>query len=87
MLAMHHQIVALSILLLGLAPNLFASGFSLDVTSSSSKTHKLAAADTSERTSRIAIVGAGAVGSYYGGRILESVRCSNSTDVLFHLRN
>ena len=87
MLAMHHQIVALSILLLGLAPNLFASGFSLDVTSSSSKTHKLAAADTSERTSRIAIVGAGAVGSYYGGRIWESVRCSNSTDVLFHLRN
>lgn len=38
------------------------------------------------RTKRIAIVGAGAVGSYYGGRLWESVRSKGDTNVMFHLR-
>ncbi len=74
-------------MLLGLAPSFFASAFSLDVTSSSSASKNHVSANTSERTSRIAVVGAGAVGSYYGGRIWESVRSSSNTDVMFHLRN
>jgi len=86
---MHHRIVVMlsTLLVLGLAPSFFVSAFSLDVTSSlpASKTH--ASATTSERSRRIAIVGAGAVGSYYGGRIWESVRSISSTDVMFHLRN
>lgn len=84
MMTIHHRIVVL--LLLGLAPaTFFTSAFSLDVTSSSSKSQL--SANTGERTSRIAIVGAGAVGSYYGGRIWESVRSSSNTDVMFQLRN
>mmetsp|Transcript_23880 Transcript_23880/g.39358 ORF Transcript_23880/g.39358 Transcript_23880/m.39358 type:complete len:397 (+) Transcript_23880:143-1333(+) len=86
MMAIHHQIVVLSILLLGIAPAFFASAFSLDLSTSSSKTQKTSA-NNSERTSRIAIVGAGAVGSYYGGRIWESVRSVSNTEVMFHLRN
>ncbi len=84
---MHHRIlVVLSTLLLGFAPISFASAFSLEVTPSSSSSAKTPS-NTSERTSRIAIVGAGAVGSYYGGRIWESVRSISSTNVMFHLRN
>jgi len=83
---MHHRIlVVMSTLLLGFAPISFASAFSLEVTPSSSSSSKTPS-NTSERTSRIAIVGAGAVGSYYGGRIWESVRSISSTNVLFHLR-
>jgi ketopantoate reductase len=37
------------------------------------------------QTQSIAIVGAGAIGAYYGGRIVASVRDVN-TDVFFHLR-
>ena len=83
---MHHRIlVVLSTLLLGFAHISFASAFSLEVTPSSSSSAKTPS-NTSERTSRIAIVGAGAVGSYYGGRIWESVRSISSTNVMFHLR-
>ena len=83
-MTIHHRIVVL--LLLGLAPaTFFTSAFSLDVTSSSSKSQL--SANTGEKTSRIAIVGAGAVGSYYGGRIWESVRSSSNIDVMFQLRN
>jgi hypothetical protein len=77
-------VVLSTLLLLGLAPNFFSSAFSLDLTASK-RTHE--SADIGERTSRIAIVGAGAVGSYYGGRIWESVRSSSKTDVMFQLRN
>ena len=42
--------------------------------------------DNSKKTKRIAIIGAGAVGSYYGGRIWESVRTRQDTSVMFHLR-
>lgn len=80
----HHRIVVLSTLLLGIAP-ISLSAFSLDVTPSSSSSKPQST--TSEKTSRIAIVGAGAVGSYYGGRIWESVRSSSSTNVMFQLRN
>ena len=40
----------------------------------------------SKKTKRVAIVGAGAVGSYYGGRIWESVRTQRDTNVIFQLR-
>lgn len=40
-----------------------------------------------EEAKRIAVVGAGAVGSYYGGRIWESLRNKPNADVMFHLRN
>jgi len=39
-----------------------------------------------ERGMRIAIVGSGAVGSYYGARLWEAYRDSN-TQVMFHMRN
>ena len=43
-------------------------------------------ANNNNKTKHIAIVGAGAVGSYYGGRIWESVRTQCDTNVMFHLR-
>ena len=63
----------------------FVTAFSLDKTTSPAS--KTQSADSSARKTRIAIVGAGAVGSYYGGRIWESVRSNSGTDVMFHLRN
>jgi len=53
----------------------------------SSTTTTTTTTDASGKTTRIAIVGAGAVGSYYGGRIWESVRSRNDVNVMFHLRN
>lgn len=79
--------ISLTTLLLGMmiARDFFVAGFAVDVTKTSSSNAQVEC--SSERTSRIAIVGAGAVGSYYGGRIWESVRSSNRTDVFFQLRN
>ncbi len=54
---------------------------------SSTTTTTTTTTDASGKTTRIAIVGAGAVGSYYGGRIWESVRSRNDVNVMFHLRN
>lgn len=69
---------------------LFVSSLSSSPMSSSTK--PLAAPPSSAsiaggKTTRIAIVGAGAVGSYYGGRLWESVRSRSDVNVMFHLRN
>ena len=55
--------------------------FVLSLSSSPTSTEPLV------KTKRIAIIGAGAVGSYYGGRIWESVRSRRDVNVMFHLRN
>lgn len=52
-----------------------------------SSSTKPVASVTESKLKRIAIVGAGAVGSYYGGRIWESVRTQSDVNVMFHLRN
>ena len=62
--------------------------FVFSLSSSPTSTEPLVAASAgSGKTKRIAIVGAGAVGSYYGGRIWESVRSRSDVNVMFHLRN
>ena len=62
--------------------------FVLSLSSSPTSTEPLVESPTaSGKTKRIAIVGAGAVGSYYGGRIWESVRSRRDVNVMFHLRN
>ena len=80
--------ISMTTLLLGMmiARDFFVAGFAVHVTKTSSSNTQVVEC-SNERTSRIAIVGAGAVGSYYGGRIWESVRSSNRTDVFFQLRN
>ena len=79
--------VLFSAIALNIVPynGLFVSSLSSSPITSSTK--QLAAPPSSAATTRIAIVGAGAVGSYYGGRIWESVRSRSDVDVMFHLRN
>jgi len=67
---------------------LHASAFSASPTPDVSSSAKPAPGDAAAgKNKRIAIVGAGAVGSYYGGRLWEGVRSKGDTDVMFHLRN
>jgi len=70
----------------------FASAFSTSTEPSvytSTKLNDVGSKTT--KTKRIAIVGAGAVGSYYGGRIWEGMKNNKSDDidtqVMFQLRN
>jgi len=69
----------------------FASAFSAETSVSNIK--QTANNDViGSKTKRIAIVGAGAVGSYYGGRIWEGMNNNKSDDdtdtqVMFQLRN
>ena len=69
----------------------FALAFSAETSVSNTK-HITADNDViGSKTKRIAIVGAGAVGSYYGGRIWEGMNNNKSdgidTQVMFQLRN
>ena len=69
----------------------FTSAFSAETSVSNIK-HITANNDViGSKTKRIAIVGAGAVGSYYGGRIWEGMNNNKSDDidtqVMFQLRN
>ncbi|KAL7543165.1 hypothetical protein ACHAXR_012858 [Thalassiosira sp. AJA248-18] len=65
----------------------FVSAFSASPTDASASSTKPLTGAASSKTKRIAIVGAGAVGSYYGGRLWEGVRSQEDTHVVFHLRN
>ena len=68
----------------------FASAFSAETSVSNIK-HTANNDVIGSKTKRIAIVGAGAVGSYYGGRIWEGMNKNKSdgidTQVMFQLRN
>ena len=55
---------------------IFASAFSTSID-----------APSITKPKRIAIVGAGAVGSYYGGRLWEGLKADDDANVMFHLRN
>ena len=69
----------------------FASAFSAETSVSNIKHITADNDDVKSKTKRIAIVGAGAVGSYYGGRIWEGMNNNKSdgidTQVMFQLRN
>ncbi|KAL7489599.1 hypothetical protein ACHAW6_015253 [Cyclotella cf. meneghiniana] len=71
-------------LFLALGQALLASGFSTDTTRTTSVTPS---AFGEVATKRIAVVGAGVISSYYGGRIWESLRDQPNADVMFHFRN
>ncbi|KAL9180237.1 hypothetical protein ACHAXT_008207 [Thalassiosira profunda] len=82
---------AVALVALSLSPpwapegGIFASAFSASTDASSSTKPPLDGAPAT-KTKRIAIVGAGAVGSYYGGRLWEGTRAQDDVDVMFHLR-
>eukprot|EP00804_Cyclotella_cryptica_P020712 CCRYP_003508-RD/>CCRYP_003508-RD protein AED:0.39 eAED:0.39 QI:64/0.83/0.71/1/1/0.85/7/2664/219 len=71
-------------MLLATGQRLLASAFSTETTRGTTST---TSAYGQVATKRIAVVGTGAVGSYYGGRIWESLRDQPNADVMFHLRN
>ena len=85
-------IILLSVVLTLILGIDFVSAFSAETSVSNIK-HITAADndDVKSKTKRIAIVGAGAVGSYYGGRIWEGMNNNKSdgidTQVMFQLRN
>jgi len=69
----------------------FVSAFTAETSVSNIKHITADNDDVKSKTKRIAIVGAGAVGSYYGGRIWEGMNNNKSDDidtqVMFQLRN
>ena len=68
----------------------FVSAFSAETSVSNIKHITADNDDVKSKTKRIAIVGAGAVGSYYGGRIWEGMNNNSDdidTQVMFQLRN
>ena len=69
----------------------FVSAFTAETSVSNIKHITADNDDVKSKTKRIAIVGAGAVGSYYGGRIWEGMNNNKSdgidTQVMFQLRN
>ena len=69
----------------------FASAFSTEPSVSNILKHTSNKDNVGSKTKRIAIVGAGAVGSYYGGRIWEGMNNNKNDDidtqVMFQLRN